>query len=144
MNDVKSRKQRLEEVTDELCGYKWYGNEEDEDYKKEVSEKVASVISESTKEAFSKGMIGKVNLVASSYRPTEEFITIVDSYQDAFVPLDTLPETKSLCFDSEYKKYSFGIINIVDNNGVKEVYECVYTSEDSGKWLYRGLANNQN
>ena len=37
MNDVKSRKQRLEEVTDELCGYKWYGNEEDEDYKKEYS-----------------------------------------------------------------------------------------------------------
>ena len=35
MNEVKNRKQRLEEVTDELCGYKWYGNEEDEDYKKE-------------------------------------------------------------------------------------------------------------
>lgn len=116
----------------------------EEDYKKEVSEKVASIISESTKEAFSKGMIGKVNLVASSYRPTEEFITIVDSYQDAFVPLDTLPETKSLCFDSNYNKYSFGIITIVENNGVKEVYECVYTSEDSGKWMYRGLADNQN
>ena len=116
----------------------------EEDYKKEVSEKVASIISESTKEAFSKGMIGKVNLVASSYRPTEEFITIVDSYQDAFVPLDTLPETKSLCFDSNYNKYSFGIITIVENNSVKEVYECVYTSEDSGKWMYRGLADNQN
>ena len=37
MNEVKSRKQRLVEVTDELCGYKWYGNEEDEDYKEEYS-----------------------------------------------------------------------------------------------------------
>ena len=37
MNEVK-RKQRLEEVTDELCGYKWYGNEEDEDYKTEEEE----------------------------------------------------------------------------------------------------------
>jgi hypothetical protein len=46
MNEVKNRKQRLEEVTDELCGYKWYGNEEDEDYKKEYSMEYSHLLKE--------------------------------------------------------------------------------------------------
>ncbi len=101
---------------------------------------MAKVVSNSTKKAFLKTITG----FPSSYRPTEEFINIVNSYQGEFVPLDTLPETNNLCFDSNYQQYSFGIITIVNNNGIKEVYECVYTAENSGKWVYRGLANNQN
>lgn len=107
---------------------------------KEFSKEVAKVVSNSTKKAFLKTITG----FPSSYRPTEEFINIVNSYQGEFVPLDTLPETNNLCFDSNYQQYSFGIITIVNNNGIKEVYECVYTAENSGKWVYRGLANNQN
>lgn len=101
---------------------------------------LSKVLYDSGKTAFSKTIIG----FPSAYKPTEEFINIVNSYQGEFVPLDTLPETSNLCFDSNYQQYSFGIITIVNNNGIKEVYECVYTAENSGKWIYRGLANNQN
>jgi hypothetical protein len=45
MNEVK-RKQRLEEVTDELCGYRWYGNEEDKDYKMEYSMEYSHLLKE--------------------------------------------------------------------------------------------------
>ena len=93
--------------------------------------------------SFSKEMTKKANFFSSIHKPSEEFINIVESYQGEFVPLDTLPDTKALCFDSNYQAYSFGIITIVNNNGIKEVYECVYSSENTGKWKYRGLANSQ-
>ena len=46
MSELEILKQRFEEVVDELCGYKWFGNEDEENYKMEYSIEYSHLLKE--------------------------------------------------------------------------------------------------
>jgi len=66
-----------------------------------------------------------------------EFRNEVASYGESFIPLDTLPLSKKLCFSGEYQANSDGaIIERIDDYGTKRTYTCEWAGGDKENPLF--------